>query len=302
LKRVPTAAVLARLRTVRGFLFDLDGTLVLGDKHNLGFRALPGALEFTRRLTALRVPFAVLTNGTVRTPAQYAEKLRAMGFAIEDHMMLTPASIAAEYFRRRGIQRVLVLGGEGVTGPLAAAGLEPVLPREHRSDVQAIMLGWYREFKFEDLELACEAAWGGARVFTASLSPFYATADGRALGTSRAIAAMIASLTGKRATILGKPALFALKFAATQIGVKSSALAVVGDDPELEVPMAHRGRSLAVAVHSGVGRAAAFESMSRATRAHLVVRDIAELARLYVTGAASGAAAKRALRPARSRR
>ena len=51
-------------------------------------------------------------------------------------------------------------------------GLEPVLPRERRSDVQAIMIGWYREFGIEDLEIACEAAAGGARVFAASLAPF----------------------------------------------------------------------------------------------------------------------------------
>ena len=281
MKSAPAPAVLARLRATRGFLFDLDGTLVLGDKHNTGLAALPGALEFTQRLTALRIPFVVLTNGTVRTPAQYAQKLRAMGFPIEDRMMLTPASIAADYLRRRGFKRVLVLGGKGVTEPLAAAGLEPVLPRERRSDVQAIMIGWYREFGIEDLEIACEAASGGARVFAASLAPFYATSQGRALGTSRAIAAVIASVTGRRATVLGKPALLALKFAAAQIGLATSAMAVVGDDPELEVPMAHSGRSLAVAVHSGVGGAACFAAMSRATRAHLVVHDVAELARLY---------------------
>ena len=36
---------LARLRAVRGFLFDMDGTLVLGDRRNHGLRPLPGALE-----------------------------------------------------------------------------------------------------------------------------------------------------------------------------------------------------------------------------------------------------------------
>jgi NagD protein len=138
-------------------------------------------------------------------------------------------------------------------------------------------------------------------VFAASLAPFYATSQGRALGTSRAIAAVIASITGKRATVIGKPALFALRFAATQIGIKSSAQAVVGDDPELEVPMAHSGRSLAVAVHSGVGDATAFAAMPRATRAHLVVHDIAELARLYAADAGAGAK-PRALSAAKSRR
>jgi len=36
------AGVLERLRNARGFVFDLDGTLVLGDKRNAGLQPLPG--------------------------------------------------------------------------------------------------------------------------------------------------------------------------------------------------------------------------------------------------------------------
>ena len=275
------AAILERLRAVRGFVFDLDGTLVLGDKHTAGLHALPGALEFTRSLAARRVPFVVLTNGTVRAPAQNADSLRALGFPIEEGMVVTPASVAADYFLRRGIRRILVLGGEGITEPLRAAGLEAVLPRDRTGDVDAVLIGWFREFTVEDLEAACDAAWGGARIFAASLAPFYATADGRALGTSRAIAAMITSVTGRRATVLGKPSLYALRVAAARIGVAAAALGVVGDDPDLEVPMAERGRALAIVVRSGLGSAAAAAVSAPDVRPYLRVDNLAELAGLY---------------------
>jgi 4-nitrophenyl phosphatase len=284
-KPAVAARTLERLRAVRGFVFDLDGTLVLGDKRNTGLRALPGALEFTQLLAARQVPFVILTNGTVHPPGQNAAKLRAMGFPVEDAMMVTPASVAADYFLRHGLRRILVLGGEGVIEPLAAAGLEPVLPRERRSGIEAIFIGWFREFGIEDLEAACDAAWSGARMFAASLAPFYATADGRALGTSRAIAAMITSITGRRATVLGKPAAHALRVAAARIGIEAAALAVVGDDPELEVPMAHRGRALAIAVRSGVGSAEAFAALAPGARPHITVGDLAELRQLYDSSA-----------------
>jgi 4-nitrophenyl phosphatase len=275
------ASVLERLRGARGFVFDLDGTLVLGDKRNAGLRALPGAIEFTNELARRGTPFAILTNGTVRTPEQYAAKLRELGFTLEDRSMLTPASVAGDYLARRGLRRVLVLGGEGITQPLSAAGLTIVLPSEPRTEVDAIFIGWFREFRIEHLEIACEAAWAGARVFAASLAPFYATAEGRALGTSRAIAAMITSLTGRRATALGKPSLAALRAAALRLGVPCSALAVVGDDPVLEVPMAHRGGALAIAVHSGLGAAEAFDALPEAAWPHLAVSDIAQLQTIY---------------------
>lgn len=272
-------AILERLCAVRGFVLDLDGTLVLGDKHHGGLHALPGAIEFTQSLAARRVPFVVLTNGTVRAPAQNADSLRSLGFPVEEGMMVTPASVAADYFLRRGIRRILVLGGEGISEPLRSAGLEAVLPRDRSGDVDAVLIGWFREFTIEDLEAACDAAWAGARIFAASLAPFYATADGRALGTSRAIAAMITSITGRRATVLGKPSLYALQVAAARIGVAPAALAVVGNDPGLEVPMAQRAHALAIVVRSGLASAAA--ALGSDGRPDLTVDNLAELSRLY---------------------
>ena len=269
------------LRDVAVAVFDLDGTLVLADRAHAGFKALPGALEFIHTLAARQVPFVILTNGTLLPPAQIATRLRAIGFPVEDAQLVTPATVAAEYFVRRGLTRILVLGGEGVLEPLAAAGLEPSLPRDRRADIDAVFVGWFRAFGIDDLEVACAAVWAGAPVYTASLAPFYATAGGRAIGTSRAISAMITSLTGRRAIVLGKPALQALGVAASRTGVEPRRMAVVGDDPDLEVPMAHRAGALAIAVHTGVGSASAFAALPRPQRPHLSLGNMAELGRLY---------------------
>ncbi|HSG63411.1 MAG TPA: hypothetical protein VLD39_00350, partial [Gammaproteobacteria bacterium] len=75
-------AALERLRTSRGFVFDLDGTLVLGDRRNQGLKPLPGAIELIGHLGKRGVPFVCMTNGTVRTPEQYVVKLAGLGFAV----------------------------------------------------------------------------------------------------------------------------------------------------------------------------------------------------------------------------
>src|SRR5262249_42674760 len=53
-----------RLRPVSGFMFDLDGTLVLSDRSLNGYQVLPGAIELLGELKKRDVPFVVLTNGT----------------------------------------------------------------------------------------------------------------------------------------------------------------------------------------------------------------------------------------------
>jgi NagD protein len=88
---------------------------------------------------------------------------------------------------------------------------------------------------------------------------------------------MIRELTGCRIHVIGKPSLDALRCAARRLGVKPANLAVVGDDPTLEVPMAHRGRALAIAVHTGLGGEDSFAHLPAARRPHISVAGLKEL-------------------------
>lgn len=276
----PRRQVLRRLRNARAFVLDMDGTLVLGDKSNHGLQPLPGALEFTHHLSANNVPYVLFTNGTARTPDQYAELLRQAGFSLQEGDVLTPAASAADLFSRRGYTRILVLGGEGLMAPLRNAGLD-IVASQGEPVADAVLVGWFREFTFDALEAACHAAWKGAQVYSCSQSLYFATAHGRALGTSRAISAMIRDLTGAKIHVIGKPSLEALRCAARRIGVRTEELAVVGDDPSLELPMAHSGKSLAIAVQTGIATSANFADLPARQRPHLIVHGVDELLALY---------------------
>jgi 4-nitrophenyl phosphatase len=265
-----------RLRRARGFIFDMDGTLVLGDRVNHGLRPLPGAAEMLDWVRGRGLPYVVFTNGTNRAPAHFASVLRETGLDVPDELMMTPASSAVEMFTKQKFGRVMVLGGDGLAGPLRGAGIE-VVPPSSGAPVDAVFVGWFPEFTMPALEAACDAVWAGARLFSASQTPFFASAHGRALGTSRAISAMITSLTGCRLTVTGKPSLDALRAAAARLGVRPADIAVVGDDPLLEVPMAHRGRALAIAVDTGLGDATAYDHLPQEKQPHLRLRGVDEL-------------------------
>jgi 4-nitrophenyl phosphatase len=271
-----------RLRAARGFVFDMDGTLVLADRLGSAFAPLPGALELTRWLAAHGVPFVLFTNGTTKTADGYARALAEAGFSLNEGSVLTPAVSAAELFTRRGYRRVMALGNDGLAGPLQEAGIE-VVPPAQGSPVDAVLAGWYREFSMDALEAACEAVWRGALLYSCSQSVFFATAGGKALGTSRAISAMIRSITSCRVEVVGKPSLHALRSAARRLGAPPAQLAVVGDDPDLEIPMAHRGGALAIAVRTGVGTASAFDRLPSGRRPHLTLPGVGELLELCRT-------------------
>ena len=271
---------LERLRSARGFIFDMDGTLALGDRVNHGLRPLPGAISMLDWARSRGRPYVVFTNGTNRTPAHFARVLRDAGLDVPDDRMMTPASSAVVMFASRRFKRVLVLGVSGLIEPLREAGIEVVLPGAADAPapaVDAVFVGWFRDFTMDHLEAACHAVWAGAELYSASETPFFASDGGRALGTSRAISAMIRSVTGCSLTITGKPSLDALRAAATRLGVAARHLVVVGDDPLLEVPMAHRGHALAVAVDTGLGGPDAYDHLPPRRRPQLHLRGVDEL-------------------------
>jgi 4-nitrophenyl phosphatase len=263
------AAVTNRLLQARGVVFDMDGTLALGDASSDAYVALPGAIELPIRLRARDLPFRVFTNGTARTPAVYGQGLRRAGLDVRDEQMLTPSCAAAFWFLRHGVRRIRVLGREGVEAPLLQAGLQVIASADRADAIQAVYTGWFREFTFPDLEAACRDIWAGALFTTASNVPFFASRGGRVIGPSYATNTMIRGLTGKRVTVLGKPSRAAMQCAVRSMGLPLSALrhtVVVGDDPALEIRMARREGALAIAVTTGLKDRKALTAASHAER------------------------------------
>ena len=129
----------------------------------------------------------------------------------------------------------------------------------------------------KDIEAACNAIWAGAKLYAASNVPFFATKQGRTMGNSCAIVGAIRHMTRARPSLTGKPSLHALRFAARKLRLATRYLGVVGDDPAVEIVMAHRGGATSFAVTSGVMSAEAWSRQTGRSRPHHVLTDIRDL-------------------------
>ena len=268
----------AALAPIKGFMFDLDGTLLLSDRLLGGYEVLPGAIEVLSALKDRAIPFVVLTNGSAYPPAEQAARLRGLGLPIADDRMFTPSSVAAELMSRNGLSRALILGNRGVGHALSEVGIETVFTGEPRaSEVDAVYVGWHPECGMKDIEAACRAIWAGAKLYVASDVPFFATKQGRAMGYSYAIVGAIRRITKVPATLTGKPSLHALRFVARKLGVPTRSVAVVGDDPAVEIIMARRGGATAFGVTTGVMTAADWARETGKRRPHRVLGQIRDL-------------------------
>ncbi len=263
---------------IRGLMFDVDGTLLLSDRALKDYQLLPGAVETLAALAERRVPFVLLTNGSAYPPAEQAARLRDAGLPVADAQMITPSSVTAEHMSRHGVRRVLVLGTRGVGHALVEAGIETTYTGDERAaQVDAVYVGWHPECGMKDIDVACHAIWAGAKLYSASDVPFFATRHGRTIGFTYAIIGAIRRLTKAPVILTGKPSLHALRFVARRLGVPLREIAVVGDDPVVEILMARRGGARSFAVTTGTTSLAEWRQQPASRRPDRVLSDLREV-------------------------
>jgi HAD superfamily hydrolase (TIGR01450 family) len=265
-----------RLDHIRGFVFDIDGTLV----HRTGpdaVRAIPGAVEVLERIAASGRSFALFTNGSHVEPDAFARQLRAAGLPVADGQVLTPLCSVQTYLGRfRGGASVLPFATEEARAYLDRAGVRLVDGR-NGARVDAVFVAHADRTDFDELERAARAVLAGARLLTGSYVAAYAGADGPILSRGAMITAAVAKASGGRPVVVGKPSHAAVREISRRLGVPPAELAVVGDDVRLDVALGHLGRSTTVLVRSGISGAVDISRIPERRRPHLAVDTVAEL-------------------------
>src|SRR2546422_1186854 len=139
----------------RGWLFDLDGTVYLGE------RLIAGAGEAIGALRAAGRRVAFLSNKPLQTRAAYADKLTRLGVPAEPDDVINSSLVLARHLRRLDPGApVYVIGEPPMLAEMRAHGFEV------RDDerVRWVVIAFDRTFSYAKLNTALQAARGGARL------------------------------------------------------------------------------------------------------------------------------------------
>jgi HAD superfamily hydrolase (TIGR01450 family) len=262
-----------RLDDVRGFVFDVDGSLV---HRGPDFRArpLPGAVELLDAIRASGRPLVLFTNGSHVGPAAFAAALREDGLPVEEHELLTPVCSALSYLaRRHPRQPVLVFGSEATAERMARAGV----PLADDEDAQVVFVAHVEEVDLDRMVRAARAVSRGARLLTANYQRGYWGANGLVFSRGAMVTAGIARVTGARPVVVGKPSKAAVREISERLGVSSDQLAVIGDDLEMDIALGHLGGSRTVLVRSGISGAVDLDRVPERRRPDAVVDGVEEM-------------------------
>jgi HAD superfamily hydrolase (TIGR01450 family) len=262
-----------RLDDVRGFVLDVDGTLVHRDGDAV--HLLPGAVDLLGRIRASGRPLALFTNGSHIPPAGFASGLRDAGLDVADEELLTPLSSTVTHFRARPGASVLLFGTAAAAAYLWEHGIAVSESPVERTD--AVLVTHTDTVDFDRLERGARAILGGARLLTGSYVPAYAGANGPIFSRGAMVTAALAKVTGRRPLVVGKPSRAAVRTMVEQLGVPSEDLVVIGDDLDLDIALGLLGGSRTILVRSGISGTATGDRLTGRRRPDLIVDGVADL-------------------------
>ena len=227
---------------VGGVLFDLDGVLYNGED------PIEGAAEAVGRVRRSGVPSLFVTNTTSRPRSALRRKLQRFGIETQPEDFLTPPVAAAAWMSRQDRGKAALFVPDATRADFA--GLEAHTGDEelHYVVIGDLGAGWDYATLNRAFRLLHERP--ERELVALGMTRFWQSRDGANLDVAP-FAAALECATGRRATVLGKPAREFFRLAADLLDVPPERLLMVGDDLQADVLGARRAGLLAALVRTG---------------------------------------------------
>lgn len=211
------------------YIFDLDGTVYLGDV------LLPTAGETIATLRSLGRRTVFLSNNPTHTREDYARKLTRLGLPTPPADVINSALVMADFLRRNLPQaRLFVVGERPLCDVLEAAGFE--LTEDPRC-TDAVIASFDRTFVYRKLQIAFDAIRAGARFFATNGDRYCPVPGGGEPDAAAMIAAIEACTNTKVEAVVGKPSRYMVDAILGVLGLPPERCIITGDRLETDVAM-----------------------------------------------------------------
>ncbi len=216
-----------------GYVFDLDGTIYLGDE------LLPGARRLILKLRELDRRVVFLSNNATKDPRMYAEKLTKLGLETPaGEIVNTVVTMTGWLLQNHPDATVFPIAEEPLKNALREAGIKM---SENPEEIDIVIASYDRGFDYRKLQIAFDAIWFHKRATLVTTNPdrYCPFPGGRGEPDAAAIVGAIEGCTGvscERHT--GKPDPYMLQAALERLDLSLADCIMVGDRLSTDIRMA----------------------------------------------------------------
>ncbi len=265
----PTSAV---LNAKKLYIFDMDGTIYLGD------RVFPFAIRFIDHLRAAGRRVLFFTNNASHTTEFYLQKLTRLGFSPTREEIMTSGDVTIEFLKRhRPGKTVYLVGTDELIRNFAAAGIPMLTGKEEKADI--VVTSFDTTLTYQKLNDACRLIRGGAE-YLSTHPDFNCPTETGFIPDSGAIVAFVTACTGKKPTYFGKPYRETIEMICEATGHTPGEMCIFGDRLYTDIAVGKRHGVTAVLVLSGETTPADVEKADAADKPDLVFPSLDEVDRI----------------------
>src|SRR5262245_40938617 len=229
-----------------GFIFDLDGTVYLGE------RLLSGATQAIEALRAAGRRVCFLSNKPIQSRADYAAKLTRLGVpATLDDVINSSYVLARHLAREAPAARCFVIGEPPLVEELRAAGLASV----DDDRVDYVVVAFDRTFDYRKLDVALQAVKRHGARLVGTNPDRTCPVEGGEIPDAAGMIGAVEGVTGRRVDpVVGKPSPIMLRVALDHLALPPRDCAIVGDRLETDIAMGRAADLGTILVLTGITR------------------------------------------------
>lgn len=261
------------MRSYDAYVFDLDGTIYLGEK------LLPGVANLMHGIGRSGRKRVFLTNNPTRTREHYATKLSGLGLPARPEDVVTSATLTAAWLKLNYPDAICFVVGEApLIQELTQAGIRV---SDRTDEITVVIASYDRTFNYAKLQTAFDALRQRPEVRFIATHPdaFCPFPGGRGEPDAAAVIAAIEACTGRECEqILGKPSPEALLTALRIVGVEPSRAIMVGDRLGTDIAMGIAAGAATALVLTGDSTIEDVEETPASLRPDFVLEAVGELA------------------------
>ncbi len=225
------------------FLFDMDGTLYLGE--NL----FPFTRELLDTIRAQGKRYLFMTNNSSKSVADYVKKLARLGIAASEEDFLTSSQATAYYLQNHHADKRFYVGGtKSLLAELASAGLS--VTDEPDGQIDGVLLGFDTELTFRKLDDMSRLLTGDI-LYIATHPDMVCPTEYGSVPDCGAVTEMLFYSTGKRPVVVGKPQPLMAELGMRRVGATPATTLVVGDRLYTDIECGIRAGAKTLLVFSG---------------------------------------------------
>jgi 4-nitrophenyl phosphatase len=255
---------------MKAVILDLDGTVYHG------LRVIKGVPQAIAKLRKQGIKVFFLSNASMRTRREIANKLRRMGIPCKAREVYNTAYATADYIKKHyRSAKVYCITEGGLRKEMHALGIKTV----NSDKANVVATGLDTKLTMGKLTTALRAINKGAVFIASNLDRVYPTEKGVTLG-SGTIAASLEYATKKKPIVIGKPSPRLLETLLGDTGLKRNEILMVGDNVETDIAMAKNAKVKSALVLTGIGTVKEVKALAKKDRPDFVIKSLKELATL----------------------